>query len=229
MLRVRIGLCLLLLSATGQSAEPATAQLLSEPFLETYQPEVEVSGNVIVGVMSPTAQAALIDDRLGVQVSEALGGGEVCLRATSNDGIYNSRNHYRLPETPGRAHLPYASDMNEVLIGFQPGELAVSIARGDCESTATSAYLVASTVDDAETVPVTIYLNGFGATDVFFAYAGEEELRSCEYITEGRRTTYDFFCTLELGNGGEETITLVRERFGREQPEITLNLIGLSG
>lgn len=231
-MRVLLTVCTLLplLLAAAHAAEPVSAELLSRPFSETYQPEVEVSGNVIVGVMSAAAQRALADDRLGVRVPEAAAGAEVCVRATSSDGIYSSRNHYRLPAAAGsRAHLPYASGMGDVLGGFAPGELAVSIAAGSCEAAAAEGYLVAGMVDEAPAQPVLVYLNGFGATDVFASLGGDGPLEACEYITEGRRTTYDFFCTLTPEATSGQSVTIVRERFGREQPSVTIKLLGDGG
>lgn len=223
---IQLTVGLLMLSGAARAAEPVSADLLSQPFQEIFQPEVQVSGNVIVGVMSGGAQAALLSDRLQVGVGEGLGGTEVCVRATSNDGIYSSRNHYRLPATADQAHLPYASGMGDVLDGFAAGQIAVSISPGSCESLSGETFLVAGSLDDGAAQPVTVYLNGFGATDVFFALADNGQLGSCEYIEEGRRTTYDFLC--HLGEiSGASSVTIVRERFGREQPEITFELIGL--
>lgn len=224
---IQLTVVLLLFGTTVRAAEPISAELLNDPFLETYQPEVQVSGNVVVGVMSGTAQAALLSDRLQVGVGDELAGTEICLRTTSNDGIYSSRNLYRLPEQGDRAHLPYASGMGDVLNAFAAGELAVSISQGSCESVSGEAFLVAGSLDDGNPQPVTVYLNGFGATDVFFALGESEQLTACEYIEEGRRTTYDFFCTIgEVTGTG--SVTIVRERFGREQPEIRFELIGLA-
>lgn len=218
---------LLLLGGAARAAEPVSAELLNDPFLETYQPEVAVSGNVIVGVMSGAAQAALLGDRLLVGIDEALAGKEVCVRTTSNDGVYSSRNLYRLPEEAEQAHLPYTSGMDDVLSAYATGELAVSISQGSCESATGEAFLVAGSLDDGGPQPVTVFLNGFGATDVFFALDDSDELTSCEYIEEGRRTTYDFFCTIGEITGARP-VTIVRERFGREQPEIRFELIGLA-
>jgi len=226
-MRILIIFCLFLLCNPIQAAQPITAELLSEPFRESYQPEVKVSGNVIVGVMSGAAQAALREDRLGVRVDSAMAGAEVCVRATSNDGIYQSRNHYRLPAATERAHLPYASGMGDVLGGFGPHGLAVSVSTGDCEATAAGTFLVAGAVDEAAATPVTLFVNGFGATDVFVAVGDDADLEPCEYIDEGRRTTYDFYCTLASVPAQSRSVTIVRERFGREQPEISLKLIGL--
>lgn len=224
-------LCIALLSLCGQvrAAEPVPAELLSE-FTETYQPEVAVSGSVIVGVMSAAAQRALGTDRLGVLVSETVTGREVCVRAISNDGIYSSRNHYRLPASAGvQAHLPYISGMEEVLDAFAVGELAVSVTAGNCQTTAAETYLVAGNLDDADSTPVIVYLNGFGATDVFVIINEEGPPEPCQYITLGRRTTYDFSCAVSVPPGQAPTLTFIRERFGREQPEITIRLLGMSG
>lgn len=208
------------------AAEAVAAELLSEPFLEVYQPEVQVSGNVIVGLMSVTAQEALARDRLAVRA--AAEGTEVCVRATTNDGIYSSRNHYRLPEASGEVvRLPYRSDRVDVLSGYAEGDIAISVTLGGCDTAASDTYLVASAMDGDPAEPVRLLLNSFGATDVFVAMPGSEALTPCEYLSEGRRTTYDFVCTLEAGAAAlDGTVTIIRERFGREQPAVEFRLAG---
>lgn len=208
------------------AAEPLDAELLNDPFVEVYQPEVQVSGNVIVGVMSATAQDALSRDSLAVRSGSP--GAEVCVRATSNDGIYSSRNHYRLPGDSGDGvRLPYRSGRVDVLSDYGDGDIAVAVTLGSCEAAGSDAYLVADSVDGDPADPVLLQLNSFGATDVFVQASGSEDLIPCEYLTEGRRTTYDFVCTLDAGAGGADgTVTVIRERFGREQPAVVFRLAG---
>lgn len=217
---------------TARAAEPISAERLNDPFDEVYRPEVQVSGNVIVGVMSAGAQDALASDRLTVASDAGFAGGEVCLRATSNDGIYSSRNHYRIPETaqPVAVRLPYESGMEDVLAGYSVGQIAISVAAGDCAGNAGGTYLVASSGDGNTDDPVLIYLNSFGATDVFVQAGEDGTPQPCAYLSEGRRTTYDFICRLapalpEAGPGGRQ-VTILRERFGREQPAVVFRLVG---
>jgi hypothetical protein len=219
-------------TVSASAAEPISAERLNDPFDEVYRPEVQVSGNVIVGVMSATAQDGLASDRLTVASDPAVGGVEVCLRATSNDGIYSSRNHYRIPDTalPVAVRLPYASGMEDVLAGYEEGQIAISVAAGDCAANAGGTYLVASSGDGNAEDPVLIYLNSFGATDVFVQTGSDGAPQPCTYLSQGRRTTYDFICTLaptrsEAGSGGRQ-VTIIRERFGREQPAVVFQLVG---
>jgi hypothetical protein len=218
-----------LLAPAARAAEPVSAELLSKPFNENYQPEVEVSGNVIVGIMTAAAAGALAQDLLGVRVLEAAQTTDLCLRATTSDGIYSSRNHYRLPaERTGAVHLPYASSKREILGGYAEAEVAIAANVGDCDSSSSSYYVVGS-LDTTQPAATVIYLNSFGATDVFLSLDGSEQPpQACEHISEGRRTTYDFYCTLMPADNSSVTVSIIRERFGREQPGVQFSIIGLS-
>lgn len=220
-------LCFVMLLA-GSRIWAAEAQLLNDPFVEHYQPEVSVSGNVVVGAMYLSAARALVDDAVGVRV--ATGGaqaGTVCLRAHSRDGIYSSRNVYGLPEdADGVVRLPYATAMRDVVERFGAHELALAATVGDCEGDGGS-FLLVGAVGDGDGGEVVLYVNSFGATDVFAAYG--TALEPCEYISEGRRTTFDFICTLSAAVVAPgAAVELVRERFGRPQPAVTIELLGVA-
>jgi hypothetical protein len=227
-MRKLVGLLLLLPLAAG-GAELISADLLSDPFFERYQPEVDVSGNVIVGVMTMAAAGALTDDMLGVRLSQMAQATDLCLRATSADGIYTSRNHYRLPaDQTGSIHLPYSSSMQEVVAGYGDLDVAIAASVGDCNSSGTDYYVVGS-LDAAQSADTVIFLNSFGATDVFVEVDGSDELpEACEPITEGRRTTYDFYCRVVTNAADSVSLNIIRERFGREQPGVRLTLVGLA-
>jgi len=223
-----VAILALLFATTAGAEEPATAELVSDPFLESYQPEVSVSGNVIVGVMTSAASAAIAADRIAVAAAGEAGG-TVCLRAASRDGIYTSRNVYALPATAaGDVRLPYRSRLADVVGGYADDEIALAATAGDCDSGSADYYLLSSTDDDAPS-DVVIYLNSFGATDVFFAI-GDGDVEPCDYISEGRRTTFDFICRLgDVDTGAGLPVTIIRERFGREQPPVELRIVGNAG
>jgi len=215
---------MLLLSARLWAAE---AQLLNDPFVEHYQPEVSVSGDVVVGAMYLSAARALVDDAVGVEVATSgVDAGTLCLRAHSRDGIYSSRNVYGLPEqADGVVRLPYSTAMRDVVERFGAHELALAATLGDCEGEG-SRYLLVGAVGEDEASEVVLYVNSFGATDVFAAYGSAMD--PCEYISEGRRTTFDFICRLpaEVVHPAVE-VELVRERFGRPQPGVIIELLGV--
>ena len=106
----------LLISAACWSQEPVVAKLVSEPFVETYQPEVSVSGNVVVGVMLSSAAGAITTDNMVVISGSSDEPEQLCLRAVSRDGIYSSKNVYELPAgSEASIRLPYESRMSEIL------------------------------------------------------------------------------------------------------------------
>ena len=216
---------LLCLCSVASAQETASAELVSDPFIENYEPEVSVSGNVVVGIMTTAAALAIANDQIAINATAESGGKQLCLKAASRDGIYTSRNVYAVPDgTVGNVRLPYRSKLGNVVRDYGEHEIALSATAGDCDSGASDYYLLGSaTTDDAASV--VMYLNSFGATDVFVEI--DDEIRPCEYISEGRRTTFDFICPLDVSAGnGAVPITIIRERFGREQPSISLRLIG---
>ena len=210
--------------------EPRSADLVNDPFFESYQPEVSVSGNVIVGVMTPAAAMAIATNSIVVNASDDDGARKVCLKAASRDGIYLSKNEYQLPDgAGGTILLPYESDLAEVVQAYSSGEIALTATAGSCDSGSSDYYLVSSAESDAGN-EIVIFLNSFGATDVFYQFGTGQDasaVNPCEYISEGRRTTYDFYCEIAYdGNDASTDITIIRERFGREQPHVELKIIG---
>lgn len=220
-----ITVVLLCLWSVVSAQDTVSAELVNDPFVENYEPEVSVSGNVVVGIMTTAAAAAVARDQIGVNASAEAGERRLCLKAASRDGIYTSRNVYAVPaDATGNIRLPYQSRLGDVVRDYGEHEIALSATAGDCDSGASDYFLLGSTAD-GESDPAVMYLNSFGATDVFVEIDGNIE--PCEYISEGRRTTFDFICTLDVSAGdGAVPITIIRERFGREQPSITLRLIG---
>ena len=213
---------ILILLPVANAQEPVSAKLLSEPLLESYQPEVSVSGNVIVGVMTASAASALAESAISVY---SAAGSQLCLRVASRDGIYTSKNDYLIPaDASGAATLPYDSKHDEIIAAFDDDGVAMAATDGGCDNNSNKYYLVAGTRPAA----AIIYINSFGATDVFTDIDGNVE--PCEFISEGRRTTYDFACRLgEISSDSAIPVTIIRERYGREQPAIELTILGAAG
>ena len=215
-----------LLPALALGQGPPVAELISDPFVESYQPEVSVSGNVIVGVMTVAAAKAMVDDRIAVHVRTDPAPRNLCLSAATRDGIYTSRNEYQLPkDASGPVHLPYRSKLADKVRGYPSDELALTATAGACDSGSSDYYLL-STKDSPGDSDVVIYLNSFGATDVFYQIGSTVE--ACHYFSEGRRTAYDFVCrpkSLAWQEGA--AVTILRERFGRELPAIELRILGV--
>ncbi len=220
-----VSLLLVFLSTTAIAQAPVSAELISDPFVESYQPEVSVSGNVIVGVMTMAAAGAMLKDEISVHSVAHAGSDEVCLRVASRDGIYTSKNIYSVPgETTGPVRLPYRSSLTDVVEKYGDDEIAIAATVGNCDSGSAEYFLLSATSESAPS-DLVIYLNSFGATDVY--YQVDSDIEDCEYISEGRRTTYDFICRLDSIAAGEALpVTIIRERFGREQPSVEITIVG---
>jgi hypothetical protein len=201
-------------------------------FVEIYQPDVGVSGNVVAGVMWASAAAALSTDALTIAPRGGVSGGVLCLRAVSRDGIYSSRNEYRLPEAPAgaRVQIPYRTRHRDHLGEAGPTGLAIAATQGPCAETAEAYYLAAGPATSPDD-RVQIQVNSFGATDVLLSIREDDawsEPTVCDYLAEGRRTTFDHVCHVEPARvrAGDLTLRILRERYGREQPPVELRLIG---
>jgi hypothetical protein len=224
----------LVIAAAGghvEAQEARRASLVSE-FVESFQPDVGVSGNVVAGVMWESAAAALSADALAIAPSARIAGGTLCLRAVSRDGIYTSRNEYRLPEAPAgaRVRLPHPTRHREHLGAVGPAGLAIAATRGPCGEAVGGYYLpvgAAARPDDR----VEVQVNSFGATDVLVSVRKGDAWSDpavCDYLAEGRRTTFDHVCHVDpaLVRAGDVALRILRERYGREQPPVELRLIG---
>lgn len=221
----RIAALLVCLSAVATAQEPVSAVLVSDPFEESYEPEVSVSGNVVVGIMTTAVALAIARDQVAVSAASDAGGKQLCLKAASRDGIYTSRNVYAVPEgAAGAVRLPYLSKLSDVVRDYGEHDIALTATAGDCDSGEADYFLLGSTTDKGESTAV-MYVNSFGATDVFVEIG--DAIETCEYISEGRRTTFDHICPLAVRAGdGAVDVTIIRERFGREQPSVSLRLVG---
>jgi hypothetical protein len=222
----------------GMTADVFRAELANpdQRFHEVHEPEVNVSGNVIVGVMTASVARAVLDNALGVR-NPALDGANVCLRVTSRDGAYRSENEYRV-SAPADApvQLPYRSGMKRILTEYaqRPGAIAVSVTRGSCAQSGSANFLVPSQLGRQgaalKTGDITLLINGFDATDVYYHVTGmpPTELRDCRYIEEGRRTAFNFICeipaALLAAAGPPLRMEIVREVYGRELEPLEVEL-----
>lgn len=228
-----VPLMVLFLSTIVVAADrPESAKLITDPLRESVQSEVSVSGNVIVGVMTLAAAGAITENQLVVQ-SEAnikKKPSKVCLRIASRDGIYTSRNDYEVPIGESRRiHLPYESKhRKQVEPNVSDDNIALAATPGDCDS-GSSKFLLVSGQELTGRSDAVIYLNSFGATDVFYKLNKNAPDVPCEYVTEGRRTTFDYICRLgSIAAGVAVPVTIIRERFGREQPPIKITIVGIA-
>lgn len=214
-------------SVVAPAAEPAPplrAELDGE-FHEVVQEEVSVSGTVVVGV---AAAGALSGPATLAGLLIPTSAPHVCLTLLSRDGVYYSRNTYRIPEPANAvgaafALLPFErTSRRDLIAGYAEGELAVRATAGSCEDSA-SVYLVASAEGAFDTVDVLI--NSFGANAVYYRTADGVEF-DCSEFTEGRRTSFDYRCEVGAGllGAGRQTLVIERERYGRPLGAVEIQL-----
>lgn len=209
--------------AAGQaSATPPPRASLNGNFHEAVQEEVAVSGSVVVGVAAASAlsgEAALA----GLMVPAAADA--ICLTLLSRDGVYYSRNSYDVRAgAGGMVVLPYDdfTRERERIRLYPAGDLAVRAMPGSCEDSP-AVYLVPTAGNPADTVDVLV--NAFGANDVYFRGPDGVET-DCEEFTEGRRTSYDYRCSIPLGllGAGRKQVVIERERYGRPLGAVSIEL-----
>ncbi len=219
---------LLSAATAAASAEPPVARPDGE-FFEAQQADVAVSGSVIVGVASTNAQEGAVVSRLLVTPAPAPPEGRLCLTVLSRDGVYYSRNTFALPDDPAGStvQLDYShSKLLETLRRYRERELAIRATPGRCEGVTGAAYYVVDAAASHAPSAVRVFVNSFGATDVFFQRDSPADAVACAPITEGRRTSFDYWCDIPwpTGAAGPFTVHIQRERYGREMPGVALTL-----
>jgi len=222
------------LEAGAQEILKATLVEEEDSFLERYDPQVNVSGHVVVGVMAASAASRLATDELKLLPSELVVAREsrdVCLRVSSQDGVYATTAHYNLPAGAEKnaVHLPYPSKYKEVVGSFKTNQVAISATAGSC-SEPTNDYVVVGAADDATPGSVHIYVNGMDATDVSARIkAGEtwNDANECRKVKAAQQRAYEYLCRIDLPD--DETahdVQILRERWGTPQPTVEIKVDG---
>ena len=223
------GLCCALAADLNHAATTIRAEVDGD-FHEVVQEEVSVSGTVVVGV---AASGALSGPATLAGLIIPSSTPRVCLTVISRDGVYYSRNTYRVPTIDGSdedtvVFLPFeATQRRDLIASYALGELAVRATPGGCEEDA-SIYLVASAQPQIDSVDVLI--NAFGANSVYYRTTDGVEA-DCREFTQGRRTSYDYECNIPAGalGKGRQEIFIERERYGRPLREVKIELQITSG
>jgi hypothetical protein len=229
MLAAAISACVIS-GAAAQERKHLVAELDGDSFVETYSPEVSVSGAVIVGVASSKALAGSVTRSLSVVSRPDISERTICLTMVSRDGAYYSRSVFTMdrPENSGGqpVWLPYdRSRKGDILEGYDAPDIAMLATPGDCKSATTNYYIVDSR-EPTEPEFVRIYVNSFGATDVYYRNGEAGEPEACTFIDTGQRTSFDYWCELDWeAVDAAPQVEILRERFGRELPTVHLNVL----
>lgn len=225
------------ISATAGAADEVTAKFQGKAFLETYREQAPVSGNVVAGLslvgFGPGANP------ISLLVPDRLAGQSVCVQVVSRDGRYWSQNTFALPArlASSTVDLEYPSDYTDYLTSLSADQLAVRVARGECGKEQPRSPLIASAPTSSAAAAqkkLLVYVNA-GRADTYLV-AGDGRTspsrRRCRLIEQGRRTSFDTVCIVELGVfqplPDTLSIRLLRRRYERAFPptEFSVSLPG---
>ena len=203
-------------------------------FDEHYSSEVPVSGNIIAGVMLvSTAKATARGFSPHILVPGQIADDEiVCLSVVSQDGVYSSRNSYRVPAATESSLIPadYTKSLYKELLDDQAEAFAVKAMLGACGQNGNAPYRVASAGPQASDYDsLLLLIDSLGATDVIAAARTPDRKiikGQCEEIIGQRKTGYDFTCRLPGAAlaEGSLTVKVQRLRFGRKMPAVTIRV-----
>lgn len=220
-------IALTLMSNVSNAAPPHVAELIP-PFFETAQNDVSVSGSVIVGITSTNARGGETVQSLQLTHIPSPKDDLVCLSMISRDGVYYSRNTFRLPKNSegSTVQIPYKTAQLSRLGGYGRQDLAILASAGKCEERSTNGYFVLDAPAAKPPESIRVFINSFGATDVFYRMGGSGQPSQCSQIAEGRRTSFDYWCDIPWPQSGAEQLSLKiqRERYGRGMPAVELTL-----
>ncbi len=214
-----VWLCLSVLLSLGATTSVYSdsllvAELEGGEFFESVQEDVSVSGTVLVGVAAAGAQSGPATLAGLVLQTTAR---KICLTTQSRDGVYYSRNTYRVPVQTNALtliQLPYeGTERRDLILSYEQGDLAVQATPGSCDQ-GSRTYLIATRGQAFDSVDLMV--NGFGATAVFYR-APDGTDASCTQFMAGRRTSYDYQCSIPRSqlDQGRQVILIERERYGR--------------
>jgi hypothetical protein len=228
MYRFFVVLELIAIAPMAFAGQPHVAQVVGK-FVETLHSDVNVSGSVVVGVASNQTGGGHAVQNLRLYNARTPTNGQICLSLQSRDGVYSSRNTFSLPKESAGAMVlvPYDRSAHlDKLSAYGPNELAVRANAGSCEGKAGNEYFVMDAAGTKPPAAIRVYLNSFGASDVFFRMKGAAAAE-CRPVTEGRRTSFDYWCDIPWPRGGNERleVEIQRERYGRELPAVSLSLL----
>jgi len=224
--RISLAVALLLCSAVAAAEGAGTLRAeLAGPFHESVQEDVAVSGAIVVGVAAPAALSgpATLGGLMVPMVGE-----QICMTVLSRDGVYYSRNDYRVPGASDAVAssfvlVPYEGTQQRELIGsYGEGELAIRVTPGSCAQDP-GKFLVPSRASEYQAVDLLI--NAFGANAVYFRTADGTEA-DCVEFTQGRRTSYDYRCSIPVTalDTDSRVVIVERERYGRPLGEVEVEL-----
>ncbi|PHO05308.1 hypothetical protein CSC82_03770 [Rhodobacteraceae bacterium 4F10] len=176
--------------------------LAETEFQEEVKPAATISGLLVLGAIR---QSKTFSDHVTMTATlpDNWRGQEICIAMISADGLYESRNTYRVGTSwsGGVAEIPYPTKYAEHLLGLGKDELAISTRSGHCDATADGALMpvVWRGEDTTKSTIISVYANSFGSDEVI-VYVGTDPMADpvdCQRIKKGVRTVFDTVCEID--------------------------------
>lgn len=154
---------------------------------------------------------------------------EVCVRVTTEDGLYSGNARYLSGETGESAMtlMDYVSDKQE-LRDYSDTEVAVLTFPCDTDPALTNVAVATWRANDASALGevVTVYVNSFRA-DAAFLVVNDTEQVDCSPREGGARAAFDYSCPLNASQvTGGARVTLYRMRGASIDPAVSINIVG---
>lgn len=203
----------------GQGISQSSLELQSSPFNEIYREAAQISGVVVAGVLrhgdAPDGVGAVT---LAADLPPEWAGSEVCARVLSSDGLYEASNIYGVPAdwTGGRASLPFPSSYSELLAEAEPGEIAVQIAQGPCDTL--SSLTAVAIWNEEGNAQLDLLINAFRADEVFIYADGVADPVRCTPLALSGASAFDYRCALPEGLSGQVALSIYRVVDGKPAP-----------
>lgn len=168
---------------------------------EYIDPNVQVSGEPLVGIFAGSGGSAHEQRKIYVYLPTGQRPTHICMHATTNDAVYRSRSEYAVPSTAsGVARLNFKTAHDRILKQYEGWSLAVRIYQAEkCDGFMTGLVLPAISDPYRPLDRLTVLVN-----------AGEREVRAslmsdggevrippvdCEEAP-GRQQRFSWICTL---------------------------------
>jgi hypothetical protein len=199
-------------------------------FNERLNPDVVVSGSVVVGVSSTASfdGAGLTQLAVYPVARPTL----VCLTVESHDGVYSARNEYAVSgdvSAGAPVQLPYdSSKYLQELAGYADQSIALRATQSPCaDAVRATAVLPLQRMGHLAERALRFYVNSMGATDVFISTDTDEG--SCRLVP-GRQTSFDYLCEISMpdltdANSTPLRVRVERERYGRPLPVAEVEIL----
>ncbi|MGD9918352.1 MAG: hypothetical protein AB7U46_10045 [Paenirhodobacter sp.] len=203
--------------------------LIENPFNEVVRKGTEISGARLVGFLA-APQGRPEGDAVAVAaaIPPDWQGQELCLKIVSADGLYESRNAYRVAPgwSGGRTALSYPSTHAREALAYPGSQIAGLVSLGDCGQPQAQVAPIYWGRNAAGGLAVLLNTARSDETFLTFPDQPDQDDVTCEPVATELRTAFDTRCDLPaaLAARGEIEAVVISFKNGEMGPEERLTL-----